>query len=141
MAGQTYPKWLKQLAQERGVDYTPLHLIPDAEVVAWLNRAFAFVYAPRLEPFGLAPLESNACGTPAIGVAEGGVRETIIHEQTGLLTDGTPQAFAQAIVRLRDDPALAHALGQNAKQRVQTFWSLDAAVDRLEKNLMEIISQ
>ena len=44
------------------------------------------IYTPRLEPFGYAPLEANLCGLPVIGIAEGGVRETIIDGINGFLT-------------------------------------------------------
>ena len=139
VANASYLSWLKQLAQERHVDFTALHMIPDEELVAWLNRAYALVYAPRLEPMGLAPIEANACGTPAIGVAEGGVRESILHEQTGLLVDARPEAMAAAMQRLRDRPDYAHTLGQQGKQRAQTFWSIEAATQRLEAHLREVV--
>ena len=45
-----------------------------------IHSTAAMLYAPRLEPFGLAPLEANACGLPVIAVPEGGVRETVVHE-------------------------------------------------------------
>lgn len=37
------------------------------------------------EDFGMSPVESMACGTPVIGVADGGLKETIVHEKTGVL--------------------------------------------------------
>jgi len=43
------------------------------------------VYSARLEPFGLAPLEANACATPVVAVAEGGVRESIRNGVNGVL--------------------------------------------------------
>jgi glycosyltransferase involved in cell wall biosynthesis len=49
----------------------------DENIVELLNRAAVMVYSARLEPFGLAPLEANACATPVVAVAEGGVRESI----------------------------------------------------------------
>jgi glycosyltransferase involved in cell wall biosynthesis len=37
------------------------------------------------EDFGMSPVESMACGTPVIGVDEGGLRETIVQNKTGKL--------------------------------------------------------
>jgi len=37
------------------------------------------------EDFGMSPVESMACGTPVIGVDEGGLKETIIDGKTGKL--------------------------------------------------------
>ena len=109
----------------------------DTELVETLNRATAMVYAPRLEPFGLAPLEANACGLPVVAVAEGGVRETIIDGINGLLVQHEPEAMAQAIHRLMQDNELAAQLAKNGSRIVQEKWSVNAAVERLERQLTQ----
>ncbi len=65
------------------------------------------LYTSQLEPFGLAPLEANSCGTPVVAVAEGGVRETIKDGLNGFLVDDEPEAIAQAIKLLLSDAELA----------------------------------
>lgn len=77
------------------------------QLVLEYNKAQICVYAPVLEPLGLVPLESMACGTPVVGVREGGVLESIVHEQTGLLTERDPAQFAGAVQHLLSNPALA----------------------------------
>ena len=109
--------------------------IPDAELHDLLQRATAMIYTSRLEPFGLAPLEANACGAPVVATAEGGMRETVIDGVTGLLAGSTPASLAQAIQRLRDDPDLARRLGREGRRRVETFWSDQAATARLADKL------
>ena len=74
---------MRSLAESHEVTFDARRSIDDSELVETLNRATAMVYAPRLEPFGLAPLEANACGLPVVAVAEGGVRETIIDGVNG----------------------------------------------------------
>jgi glycosyltransferase involved in cell wall biosynthesis len=37
------------------------------------------------EDFGMSPVESMAAGKPVIGVAEGGLKETIVDDETGFL--------------------------------------------------------
>ena len=93
------------------------------------------LYAPVLEPFGFVPLESMACGTPVVGVAEGGVRESVRHEETGLLTDRDPEHFADAILRLLNNPLLIDELGERGPDYVRNHWSWDASVVRLESHL------
>ena len=95
------------------------------------------VYAPRLEPFGLAPLEANACGLPVVAVAEGGVRETIIDGVNGLLVQHQPQMMAHAIQRLAHDKDLAAQLSKNGSKIVQEKWSVNSAVERLERQLTQ----
>src|SRR3989442_2027888 len=55
---------LVQLAADRRVTLEIRLQVSDEELVDLYNRATLFVYAPHLEPFGLAPLEAMACGTP-----------------------------------------------------------------------------
>jgi glycosyltransferase involved in cell wall biosynthesis len=130
---------LRRLAALRGVMFEPRVRVSDEELLDTLNRALAMVYAPRLEPFGLAPLEANACGLPVVAVAEGGVRETIVDGVNGLLVEHDPAALARAIERLRDDPDLARQLGESAERLVHERWSLPASIDRLERRFEEVI--
>ncbi len=59
------------------------------------RRCRALVF-PGVEDFGIVPVEAQSCGAPVIGVARGGLRDSIIHEVTGLLVPYTPDADTQA---------------------------------------------
>lgn len=117
------------------VTFEPMVRVSDETLLDVLNRAPVMIYAPRLEPFGLAPLEANACGVPVVAVAEGGVRETVVDGVTGLLVAHNPVAIAEAVSHLLADPPLARRLGANARQMVQSKWGLAAATDRIEQHL------
>ncbi len=56
-----------------------------------LGNAIATLYIPKDEDFGVSPVESMAAGKPVIGVAEGGLLETIIDGETGLLIAPEPR--------------------------------------------------
>lgn len=71
-----------RLAERLGVDLRIEEAVSEDQLVDFYRRASALLYAPRLEPFGFAPLEAGSCGTPVIAVAEGGVRETVEHLHT-----------------------------------------------------------
>jgi glycosyltransferase involved in cell wall biosynthesis len=132
-----YYEKVRSLAETHRVTFEARASIDDNELVDILNRATAMVYAPRLEPFGLTPLEANACGLPVVAVAEGGVRETIVDGVNGLLVQHQPQMMAHAIQRLTHDKNLAAQLSQNASKIVQEKWSVNSAVDRLEMQLTQ----
>jgi glycosyltransferase involved in cell wall biosynthesis len=52
------------------------------------------------EPFGLVPVEANACGTPVVAFAEGAVPEIIEHGRTGVLVArGDIDGFTAAVDR------------------------------------------
>ncbi|HET7076105.1 MAG TPA: glycosyltransferase family 4 protein [Chloroflexia bacterium] len=137
----TYLAELEELARALQVTFEPKLRITDGDLVALLNRATVLAYAPRLEPFGFAPLEANACALPIVAVAEGGVRETVVDGMNGLLVAHDPAAMASALAHLLSDPAYARQLGGQGRAWVETRWSLSAAIDRLETHLYAVVAQ
>lgn len=55
-----------------------------------MGSCIATLYLPIEEDFGMSPVESMAAGKPVIGVAEGGVMETVIEGKTGILCPANP---------------------------------------------------
>lgn len=126
---------LRRVADDVGVVFKPMIRVSDEMLLDVLNRAAVMVYAPRLEPFGLAPLEANACGVPVVAVAEGGIRETVVDGVTGLLVPSDPKAMAEAVTRLLTDPTFARQLGTNAREAAAAKWGFSSATDRIEQQL------
>jgi glycosyltransferase involved in cell wall biosynthesis len=135
---QSYRDTITELARSLGVELRIQSAISDSELVNILNRAALLLCTPRLEPFGFAVLEANACGLPVVGVAEGGLRETVDHGRNGLLVDSEPAGIARAIAQLLDDPSLARKMGETGIANVAQQWAVEQSVDRLEKNLLEV---
>jgi len=132
---------LQNLAESKKVKISFEINLPDARVITLLSRAMALIYTPRLEPFGLAPLEANACGTPVIAIAEGGVRETVHDGINGILvTNDDPNELAQAITTFAQNPDDAKTLGLRARQYVVENWTWDKAIDRLENCFEQVIA-
>ena len=136
-----YEEEMRRLAASVGVRFEPRKLISDEEVVETLNRAALFIYTSRLEPFGLAPLEANACGTPVVAVAEGGVRETVKDGVNGLLVDSEPEAIAETMASLLGNADRAVRMGERACEYVRQEWGLSRSIDRLEANLSQVINR
>jgi glycosyltransferase involved in cell wall biosynthesis len=136
MADPRYLDQLRKLAAHLEVVLELRQCIEDAELIDTLNKARVMLYAPRLEPFGYAPLEANACGLPVIAVAEGGVRETIQEGVNGMLVEHDPRCMADAIERLLENDVLHQTLSQQAAQHVRAKWSLQSSTDRLEQRLI-----
>ncbi len=137
---KTYGEAMSSLAESLGVDFEVRTRVGDSELVDLLNRAAVMAYAPRLEPFGFAPLEANACGLPVVAVAEGGVRETIQDGVNGLLVEHDPEAMGKAIERLLREREYADDLGRRGRQMVSEHWTLDAAVTRIAQQLSATIA-
>lgn len=137
MSSPAYLQALQESANEKGVDLH-LELNVDMETLVQQYRdALFIVYAPYNEPFGLVPLEAMACGRPVVGVREGGVIETVVHERTGLLTDRDPHQFAAAIRSLLENEARREAYGRDARAYVEDKWSWDQSIRKLEAFFVE----
>jgi glycosyltransferase involved in cell wall biosynthesis len=62
-----------------------------------------------------------AAGIPVVATDVGGIREIVIHEETGLLTaPRNPCAMASAIDRVLKDTQLAESLVRNARDRINS---------------------
>jgi glycosyltransferase involved in cell wall biosynthesis len=131
-----YRTRLERLAEDRDVALSLEADVTDAALLDALQRATAFVYAPRLEPLGLAPLEAMACETPVVAVAEGGCRETV--REGGTLVQNDPDEFSRAVEALYDDPAAAQATGRRGRIWVEAEWTLERAAERLEGHLKAV---
>jgi glycosyltransferase involved in cell wall biosynthesis len=76
-----------------------------------VGNCIATIYIPIDEDFGMSPVESMAAGKPVIGVAEGGLLETVLDGQTGILlhkdlrseniTDGVHQLTVKTALSMR----------------------------------------
>ena len=135
---EAYRNQISELARSLGVELSIQMAISDIELVAILNKATMLLYTSRLEPFGLAPLEANACGLPVVGIAEGGIRETIQDGVNGFLVDPDPESIARAAETLLHDLGLAKRLGQTAADYVRREWDIDESVTRLETILLQV---
>lgn len=133
--------YLKTLAEENKVDLDILTQISDDELIKLYNKAQLVVYAPYLEPFGYVPLEAMACGTPVVGVKEGGLRESILHNKTGILTQRNEKDFAEAVTELLQDKELWQRLSLNGIKYVESVWTLEKAGERLLVNMYRILEE
>jgi glycosyltransferase involved in cell wall biosynthesis len=132
-SAETYEtQFLQALAEILGVQVEFQVLIPDEALVRRYNEALLTLYTPVLEPFGLVPLESMACGTAVVGVREGGVRESVVHGQTGLLVDRDEREYAKVVMNLLGDEPQRRTLGANGPSYVQQEWSWSRTVHNLE---------
>jgi glycosyltransferase involved in cell wall biosynthesis len=135
-----YVEEMSELAKSLGVDFVPKQLVGQDELVDLLSRAAVMVYTSRLEPFGYAPLEANACETPVVGIAEGGIRESIEPGINGsLIETGDPIALGQCIMRYVGYLDISRSEGIKARNHILKTWQVEAAVERLEMHLVEVL--
>jgi glycosyltransferase involved in cell wall biosynthesis len=97
-------------------------------------RRSLFAVAPSVwpEPFGLVALETAAAGKPVIASDTGGLRDLVVHGETGLLVPpGDRDALRAAIERMLADGKLRAQMGGAATRHAARF-SADVVVPQFE---------
>ena len=94
----------------------------DDRQLSWLvGNSIATLYIPKEEDFGMSAVESMSAGKPVVGVAEGGLLESILEGETGKLIQGdpTPEKVMKAVCEMNADRA--RAMRQSCEMRAQVF--------------------
>jgi glycosyltransferase involved in cell wall biosynthesis len=111
---------------------------PDvADTLAAFDVAVSSSY---FEGSPLAVMEYMATGKPIVATAVGGVPDLLEDGVHGLLVPpGDPRALADAVLRLLREPATARRLGEQARARQLTEFTMDAMVRRFEELYDELL--
>ncbi len=98
-------------------------------LVDWYRAADVCVVPSHSESFGLVAVEAQACGTPVVAAAVGGLQTAVAHQVSGLLVDGhDPRDFAGAIGTIVSQPRLREELARGAHMHAAAFgWSATTA--------------
>jgi glycosyltransferase involved in cell wall biosynthesis len=99
-----------------------------------MGKAIATIYIPIEEDFGMSPVESMAAGKPVIGVAEGGLLETVVDGETGILIeDVSVDAVVEAVIFMSKDKALImHAACEKRAQLFRTEVFLEKMLELVD---------
>lgn len=135
---------LRRLAAELGIS-DQMRFVgkrqPD-ELSDYYCAADVAVTTPWYEPFGLTPLEAQACGRPVIGSAVGGITLTIQDGVTGyLVPPRDPGALAMRIRDLLTQPALRERMGNAARARVEREFTWEIVGKRTHELYRHVIAE
>ncbi|MYS23371.1 D-inositol-3-phosphate glycosyltransferase [Streptomyces sp. DvalAA-14] len=134
-SGLAKPEALHKLAAQLGVaDVVRFQPPVDQERLAdWYRAATVLVMPSHSESFGLVAIEAQACGTPVIAAAVGGLPVAVRDGATGFLVSGhDPRDYAAALRRFVDQPQLGDTLGAAAARHARDFGWGTAAADTAE---------
>ncbi|MFI0907824.1 glycosyltransferase [Streptomyces sioyaensis] len=96
-------------------------------------RATVYVLPSVDEPFPMSVLESLAVGTPVVCTDSCGIAGALQRRGAALVTDGSPEELADAVLRLLEDGALRERITRAGRTAVAEEFSLAAVADRLEE--------
>jgi D-inositol-3-phosphate glycosyltransferase len=115
---------MKELVNWLGISDV-VRFAPPAErkELADYYRASDLVCVPSYsESFGLVALEAQACGTPVVASAVGGLRTAVADGISGVLVDGhDPRAWSSVIARLLQEPQRRILLSMGALEHASHF--------------------
>jgi len=115
--------------------------LDDAEIEALRGQARVCVVPSRWESFGLVVTEAMAAGRPVIASRIGGMSEIVRDGETGILVEPEDAGkWAEAMIQLLKDPALASTMGARAHTDVQDRFSPETAAAMREAVYLRTLS-
>ncbi|SED40489.1 Glycosyltransferase involved in cell wall bisynthesis [Streptomyces sp. 2112.3] len=94
-------------------------------------RATVYVLPSVDEPFPMSVLESLAVGTPVVCTDSCGIAPALERREAAVVTDGSPEALADAVLHLLEDRPLRERVTRAGREAVEEEFSLAAVADRL----------
>ena len=104
---------------------------PQCELADWYRAADIVLVPSHSESFGLVALEAQACGTPVVAAAVGGLRTAVRDGYSGVLVEGhDPVAWARVLSGLLASPGRLSELSRGAREHARAF-NWPATAERL----------
>jgi D-inositol-3-phosphate glycosyltransferase len=129
--GLAKPEHLHKLAARLGIADVVRFQPPvgQRELADWYRAATTLVTPSYSESFCLVAIEAQACGTPVVAAAVGGLPVAVRDGVTGFLVDGhDPADYARVLRRFVDRPRLRRSLGEAAARHAEAFgWGASAS--------------
>ncbi len=103
----------------------------DKEALFAAARLFAMTSLS--ENFGLAAFEAMRRAVPVLATASVGMSEIVREVGAGVVVDAAPDAVAQGLATLLDDPAASRAMGEAGRAHVVARYGWPAVAGRMEE--------
>src|SRR5262249_5944348 len=130
-------------------------MVTKQEAIQLYSHARVFCCPSIYEPFGIINLEAMACRTPVVASATGGIKEVVVHGETGYLVPFDqdpvtgfpvdPESFARDLAfqinRLLEDPERCKRFGDAGRRRVEETFSWTAIATQTIRLYEEVIQQ
>jgi glycosyltransferase involved in cell wall biosynthesis/O-antigen/teichoic acid export membrane protein len=119
--GDYRPTLEEEIARRGLAQRVRLHgFISEEEKVELYGRAWVSLTASSAEGWCLTVMEAAACGTPSAALAVGGLPESIVDGETGVLASD-PEELAARVHDLVADPSRRERMGDAAEARARSF--------------------
>lgn len=129
----------EELSVRNKVDF--LGYIPNEQLPALYARFDVAVSLSREESFGVVAVEAMSCQCPVVTSDAEGFQEVVADGETGFVVPkDNPQAAAEAIQRLIDNPELGRTMGEAGRRRVADLYDWERNVDMMMDIYRDILA-
>ncbi len=134
---------LKRLSKQLGLERSVRFLGFEQDLRRWMQAADGFVLSSLWEGLPMSLLEAAAFAVPAVATDVPGMREVLVHEETGFLAKaGNAPALEAAMTRMmHTEKEERCAMGERARQRVIDHYSLETVLDRWEAHYRGLLER
>jgi glycosyltransferase involved in cell wall biosynthesis len=100
---------------------------PPDKIPSFLNKLDVYFQPSRREGLCITVIEAMACGLPVVGSNAGGISESVVHGETGLLASADDiDKHCEHLRTLGEDDALRQQYGRASRLRVEECYSAEA---------------
>ena len=129
-------------------------MVTKEEIIQLYSHADVFCCPSIYEPFGIINIEAMACDTAVVASAVGGIKEVVVHGETGLLIpleqqkeapfepidpDKFSRDLANGVNQVIGDKALRETMAKNGRQRVEDYFDWIAIAKQVEELYKSLI--
>jgi glycosyltransferase involved in cell wall biosynthesis len=115
-------KNIKNMVAQLGLNEKIIFLGPRIDVPELMKIADVFLLPSIVEPFGICVIEAFFAGLPVIATAVDGIAENVKNmEEAILVNPANPTEIADAIMMLKNNPAMAKKLSEMAMKKSENF--------------------
>lgn len=122
-------------------------MVTKKEIIQLYSHAAVFCCPSIYEPFGIINIEAMACDTAVVASAVGGIKEVVVHNETGLLIpveqqtsapfepvnpDKFAKDLAEGVNKLIQNPELRTSMAKKGRERVEQYFDWIAIAKQVE---------
>ncbi|QTD37459.1 glycogen synthase [Polaribacter batillariae] len=123
-------------------------MVTKKEIIQLYSHAHVFCCPSIYEPFGIINIEAMACDTAVVASAVGGIKEVVVHNETGILVpveqqksapfepidpDKFARDLANGINKVIHNPELRKSMAKKGRQRVEEHFDWIAIAKQVEE--------
>ena len=135
-----------QLNMNEAVKFTGA--LPPNEVISYMQQAHIFLQhsltpsSGDMEGTPNSILEASACGLAVVSTLHGGIKEAVIHNETGFLVEENDvNGMSQYMLELFDHPELITKIGKAGRKHIEANYDLDKQTEKLFGVLQSVVPE